>query len=399
MIIVIADDLTGAAELAGMALRCNLSVEMITELHLQTQPDVLVIATDTRSTNEKEAIEIITEATRWAIALKPSFLFKKIDSVLRGHVLAEVQTQLAETGFKKALIVSANPSLDRTIVSGIYYYKGQPIHLSSFSSDPEFPITTSDVVTMLGANDKVVQVKKPGDHLPATGIIVGEVETSEDLAQWADHDLTETLIVGASGLFNALLQKMGYKASTQNDAGNIVMQGPNLFVCGTSFQKSRNAIKQLEKEGGPVAYIPLALLLEESEQLINKWSDEVVSLVQTYDKAVMAIEAEYQGTFSIDALHLRTQMAKAAKQIVQQITITNLFIEGGSTASAILKETGISRLIPTNEIAPGSIRSYAPQQALHIIMKPGSYDWPKDVWALTSNKHHLPYEPSKLTPG
>ena len=56
MIIVIADDITGAAEIAGVALRYGLNTTLtIGYADVPKAKDVWVIATDTRSENENKA--------------------------------------------------------------------------------------------------------------------------------------------------------------------------------------------------------------------------------------------------------------------------------------------------------------------------------------------------------
>ena len=47
----------------------------------------------------------------------------------------------------------------------------------------------------------------------------------------------------------------------------------------------------------------------------------------------------------ISVLHLRTIMAKVVNKIVRETGIRELFIEGGSTAAAILNELNIVSLI------------------------------------------------------
>ena len=49
MIIILADDFTGAAEIAGIALRYHLAAELHTTIQPEFDMDVLVIDTDTRS--------------------------------------------------------------------------------------------------------------------------------------------------------------------------------------------------------------------------------------------------------------------------------------------------------------------------------------------------------------
>ena len=94
MIVVIADDFTGAAELAGLGLRYGLRVEMSTVVNQDTDAELLIIATDTRSVSKDEARQEMEKATCEILKLKPELIFKKVDSVLRGHILAELTAQL-----------------------------------------------------------------------------------------------------------------------------------------------------------------------------------------------------------------------------------------------------------------------------------------------------------------
>ena len=93
--LVIADDITGAAEMAGIAhchgqqvrLLCSLCCDQVAAEKTGTT----VIATDTRSMTEGEAV---AETRRLISHLLPlsTPLFKKTDSALRGHVVAELKT-------------------------------------------------------------------------------------------------------------------------------------------------------------------------------------------------------------------------------------------------------------------------------------------------------------------
>jgi len=58
--------------------------------------------------------------------LHPDIIFKKIDSVLRGHIARELEAQMHVTGRRKAVIVAPNPSVGRKIVNGRYYVDSLP---------------------------------------------------------------------------------------------------------------------------------------------------------------------------------------------------------------------------------------------------------------------------------
>src|ERR1035437_26642 len=174
MIVVIADDFTGAAELAGIGLRYNLRVEMNTLVNLQSKADLLVIATDTRSMKRQEALLEMEMVTKEVARLNPTLIFKKVDSVLRGYVTEELLVHIHTLNHTRALVVPANPTLGRTIINGQYFLNQEPLHLSDFSNDPEFPIKTSTVVELLGDKGIPVYSQTYNEPLEHEGIIIGD---------------------------------------------------------------------------------------------------------------------------------------------------------------------------------------------------------------------------------
>ena len=87
MIVVIADDITGAAEMGGIGLRYNLDVVLSDDVNISCNPDLLVIYTNTRSMEKKEAAALMKELTAKAKELKPSFFYKKIYSQCKCNFL------------------------------------------------------------------------------------------------------------------------------------------------------------------------------------------------------------------------------------------------------------------------------------------------------------------------
>ena len=64
MIVVIADDITGAAELAGIALRYGLRVSLSNEIKKSEGFDVLCLYTNTRSVQKNDAVAMMKEVTQ-----------------------------------------------------------------------------------------------------------------------------------------------------------------------------------------------------------------------------------------------------------------------------------------------------------------------------------------------
>lgn len=382
MIAVIADDLTGAAELGGLGLRYNLAVEIATEVDVYSKAELLVISADTRSISEKDAVAKIKKITRELLALEPALIYKKIDSVLRGHVVAELTAQMEAMQLSRSLVIPANPYLERIIKDEQYYFKGQLIHLSSFSHDPEFPILSSSVADMLRAKGGNVQVIQQDQSLPSTGIAVGEVEKDNDLKLWAEKIDKNTVLAGAAGFFAAVLDKMHVQGKgVDNQAANNVRL-PMLFVCGTTFNRSRTLIREVKANGGPVSYMPETILTspEVLEAPMNDWSDEVAELVSANGKAIIAIE-ESTVSAQANSNDLRQKTAYAVNRILQKTQIKELVVEGGSTAASIIRKQHFSRLFPVSELSPGVIRMRVEgEEELFFTIKPGSYNWSPQLW-------------------
>src|SRR6187402_1741100 len=238
MIAVIADDFTGAAELAGISLRYGLKVELCVGIVEYKNADVLIVSTDSRSLKKNEAIRTTEELLKRIIELKPKLIYKKIDSVLRGYVLEEAKVQMKLMNNSRAFIMPANPSLHRTIRNGDYFVEGVKISETGFAHDPEFPIATNSVKEIL---DNEVEVIRCKDELPGKGIIVGEVGEVKDYSYWADKANEETVLIGAGDFFTALLNK--YYQSQQKK--QFEMLSPHLYVCGTAFKERKEFIKKL----------------------------------------------------------------------------------------------------------------------------------------------------------
>jgi uncharacterized protein YgbK (DUF1537 family) len=382
MIAVIADDFTGAAELAGVGLRYHLAVELATAINPHTTADLLVIATNTRSLTEAAAVQEMEKHTRALLALQPGLIFKKTDSVLRGHILAETAAQLVITGCDKALLVPANPALGRTIENGHYFLHGQPVHETSFSYDPEFAITSSAIERMLRCKEEPVQTKKVSEVLPASGMIVGEATEEGDLHTWATRINNKTLAAGASGFFNAILATKYGTAQKKNatTAGNA--GAPRLFVCGTTFGTSRNAIQKIGAAGGPVCYMPDDIIqsVHSGRYSYVKWANEVVALVKQHGKAIAAIHADSTKDKPVQAPQLKEKMAGLVSEVLQRSMIQELIIEGGATAWEVIAQSGRTQFFPVQELAPGVVRMRAGNTTLHVTVKPGSYAWPPELW-------------------
>ncbi|SEE44329.1 four-carbon acid sugar kinase family protein [Jiangella alba] len=141
-VVLIADDLTGAAEsAAAFALRAPRIVGLDTWRSLRASHTSGVVAVDTDS--RYVSPELAAERCRAVLALLPpgGVVVKKIDSTLRGPLAAEVAA-LRELG--GLLVVSpALPALGRTVVGGVVLVDGVPLERSAAWAAEPRPAPTS----------------------------------------------------------------------------------------------------------------------------------------------------------------------------------------------------------------------------------------------------------------
>ena len=219
MIVVIADDLSGAAELAGAALNRGLTAEVQTTFTPATNADVVCVDADSRSLPDGEAARVVGEIAGAVANAKPEWIYKKCDSVLRGNVLAEVHAIMAATSHPRAVLISANPTRGRVIRDGEYFIHDQLLHTTAFASDPEHPRHTARVASLLGGDLNRVQTP--------------DATSTDDLVHQARRLATDTLPVGGVEFFDAILatRKPAQNRVAESRVATRATQGAALLVC------------------------------------------------------------------------------------------------------------------------------------------------------------------------
>ncbi len=381
MIAVIADDFTGAAEIGGVGLRHGFRVVIDTKVDKAADADILVIATDTRSLDPEQAAELVRRIMPDLLALNPGFIFKKVDSLLRGNVAAELLAQLDASGKSRALVVPANPDLKRTIREGVYYYDGVPLGEIEFNDGRG---NLSSLVTdLLGESAKGrAGIISAGNGFPDKELIVGNASCSEDLERWAARIDGGTIPAGGSGFFSAILKSLkGAPAET----GKQVALGKNvLYVCGSAFTPSRSLVREAREQGRAVIYMPerLFCVKDETGWLISKWAGEIAAALAKGERVVMAVGNLDCGDDENLSLKIREAIAETVEKVLQATSVDELMIEGGATSFSVARRLGYTRFYPVDELGPGTVRMKIEEQKdMYLTLKPGSYAWPGPVWA------------------
>ncbi|MBQ7423096.1 MAG: four-carbon acid sugar kinase family protein [Prevotella sp.] len=367
MIIVIADDITGAAEVAGIAFHYGLQTRLQTDVCRGFFVcDVLVIATDTRSMGAEEAgretRRVAKSLMEWAKnegfrLQKDLFLFKKTDSALRGHVVTELEVLLAETGYRRALWLPGNPSKGRTIENGAYFIDGIPLHQTDFSFDPEFPAKTAQL------KERFPELQK-WTNSDGMGVFYTDSSSLKDVSNAAETISNDTLPAGAADFFRAFLLKNGHpKAVASHD--DCKAKITKLILCGSTQSKPLSI---------GVAVFEMPTDVYEGRTPAEQWAEELLPDYERERSAILTFGNNAHRTGKEAAVYLRHAMAGVAASLIRRQTPEELIVEGGATAFCLLQKLGWNTFQITREIAPGVVRMRA-ENGTFVTMKPGSYAW------------------------
>ena len=383
MIAVIADDFTGAAEIGGIALRLGWNAIIDTRVVKDTETDILIIATNTRSMPPQEARKIIRELTLQLLGLQPQIIYKKIDSVLRGNVGEELLEQMDISQKRRALLIPANPSLKRIINEGIYYYEGLPLKHSTFADNVKHRISTSNVIELMGERSaKSTVVISKGEPMPDTGLIIGNTIDETDLDHWAGRLDGETVMAGGSSFFNALLRKIKVNDLPADPVG-FAFGKKAIYVCGSAFPLSRSVVEDARKAGQYVSYMPTRMFCNPADQAayMAQWEGDIIKGIEASGAVIIAINNIEEPRIENISSELGKTIATVVGNVLQRVQLDELVIEGGSTASSVINKLKYTKFHPTQELAPGVIRMKVEEnKGLHLTMKPGSYNWPSSIW-------------------
>ena len=280
---IVADDLTGALDAAapfasrGARARVVIALdhlEQCLEAWQEDCPPVVAVNTESRHLPEQEAANRVAEASRLLARLSPDIWFKKIDSTLRGQVLAESLAMAHAIG-RRLLVAPAVPAHGREMRDAVVWVEGAPLEITAYGADARSR-------PLLGPLDRAymaagVPMQRwravPGQELPDANCVV-DSSTSRELAYLYDAVYRQPnywLLVGAAGLATAVAQRLfGPPCTLSMLPGDVTRclyaLGSRSPRAGAQYQRLRQGVPGLAAEavlGDPpaAAKAPVRLLV------------------------------------------------------------------------------------------------------------------------------------------
>ena len=408
---VSADDLTGANDTAlqfhlkGANTQILLSDEI--ELLNLKGTQVWAISTESRNVDSNTAYEkVVKIANMFKEKLNPDFLYKKIDSTIRGNIAVEILGILSVFEYDASIIVPAFPAEMRTTVGGYHMLKGIPMERTEMACDPHSPIRESHLPTLLrtqlpdkysdivgqielktvmkGAGPILQKIKELIDS--GKRIIVADAVSTVDIEQIAlalNKSDSRILPAGAA----AFAQCLGEYWFSDIENEHIIKTLPSLpkfIVSGSATQITANQIERLENsdEFDNILAVNLdikTVLSGVSDEL----TDRVVSNLNLGNTVVVhtsELIKDFDG-FSDDSFNAELTKANLADVItdflaeltrrVTSKTEAILITLGGETSYKCCQAIGAHQLQLVDEVAP-AIALSMDYKAQWIVTKSGN---------------------------
>lgn len=383
MILVVADDISGAAEIAATGRTFGLTAQVQIKSAASSSAELVVVDTDTRHKTGNPARDIENVLKTYGTT-SIEWHYKKVDSVLRGNVSSELCAMMQTLKKNRTILAPANPTKARVISNGQYFIDGRLLHETDFANDPDYPAASSKIVDLLNAPSDCPVHLRTWDTFTGNehGIVVAEAQNTNDLIRWSEALDEHTLAAGGSDFFRAILNKKLSSNRIPSDMNTTAVSGKKLFVCGSTSETSRKAVAEAGNSGFPICPLPDALFKNTpaDDTMIKQWADDVLEALSKSDRVIIAIPQKAVRDSGL-AENLRMKTAALVQKVLNTAKIRELFIEGGATAEGVLRALDCLRFDVLAEYAPGVVQMRtAGQKEQYVTIKPGSYPWPKKIW-------------------
>lgn len=387
---IIADDLTGSLDTGLQFRKKGLTTLVPLQAKKIDRPaQVLVINTDSRNLPGKIAYE---KVYRVAQGLKAKFIYKKIDSTVRGNVGREALAILKAKKLPKSIVIPSIPSQGRQVERGILYVHGVPLLKTPYARDPFHPLSSSRLPQLLHKETGLAiglitlkQVRKSPRSLAEAitrkkeQILVIDAKEQSDLKNIASawQLISEKVLpCGSVGLAQEIASLLDIKREKERRK-YIFSKGPLLIVSA-----SRNPLtaKQLKRVREIFKFSLIEPDLRRSMQ--KKWlKAEQVLLSRRVKEGLTRdggaiLTTTFQEHLTGKEKLIPNFLGQIVALLLSEIQLGGLILTGGDLAMGVCGHLSASVLSIEEEVLPGipfSLLLDGPYQGLRLVTKAGGF--------------------------
>jgi len=400
----IADDFTGATDLANMLVRGGMrTVQSIgiptAEMAAGLDADAIVIALKSRTTPAAEAVEESLAALEWLRERGCEQIFFKycstFDSTAAGNIGQVSEALLAKLGSDFTLACPAFPENGRTIFRGHLFVQDQLLNECGMQNHPLTPMTDANLVRVLQSQTQqkvgllrydsiakgVEGVRSKIAELRADGVkmAIADALSDADLYTLGEACADLPLLTGGSGLALGLPGNFRKAGKLRDiDAAQLTpVAGGEVVLAGSASVATNGQVAAwLEAKRPALRINPLELaagrpVVEQALEFARKAGETVLIYATSSPDEVKAVQqqlgVERAGAMVEDALG---QIAKG----LLNAGVRRFVVAGGETSGAVVQALGVQLLQIGAQIDPGvpaTVSSGA--QPLALALKSGNF--------------------------
>ena len=408
----IADDVTGATDLANNLVRAGMRVVQTIGVPVQPVEDVdaVVVALKSRTAPVADAVAQSLAAAHWLRAQGAAQLYFKVcstfDSTPAGNIGPVAQALLADSGDTFALVTPAFPENGRTVFKGHLFVGDLLLSDSPMRHHPLTPMTDANLVRVLQAQVRgatvglidhravaggVAAVQARIATLRAEGVVfaIADAVCDDDLRTLAAASSSAfaalRLVVAGSGLAIGIPALHGLAPSAAA-AELPPAHGARAVISGSCSSATQAQVAAFQSRGGEsfaIDPLQLAAGVDLAAQALA-WAQPrlgpapVLVYATAAPDAVRAVQAQL-GAERAGAL-VEAALARVAVGLVAA-GVGQLLVAGGETSGACVQALGVAQLRIGPQIDPGVPWCHVPGRSshppphppLHIALKSGNF--------------------------
>ncbi|XBS70241.1 3-oxo-tetronate kinase [Acerihabitans sp. KWT182] len=406
---IIADDFTGATDIAGFLVENGLSTVQLNGVlapGFSVDTEAAVVSLKTRSCPAPQAVAESLAALRWLRARGCSQFFFKycstFDSTDRGNIGPVTDALLAALGQEQTVIAPALPVNGRTVYQGYLFVMDQLLSESGMRHHPVTPMTDSNLIRLMES-----QADGRCGLIPAAVMDRGAAAVRERLAALRDegiryvvldalheqHLLTQgealrdmPLVTGGSGLAIGLARQWLKTAQAAHGPGTPPAQAagaPQGRLCVVlSGSCSTMTQRQVARYSGqaPTVHVDAARCLEDAEGYaleLARWVEnhaggELAPLVSATaePETLQHIQRQWGADNSSRAIE---RLFAAVAMALRQRGFQRFIVAGGETSGVVTQALGIAAFHIGPVISPGVPWVRSTDHAISLALKSGNF--------------------------
>ncbi|MCX7260747.1 MAG: four-carbon acid sugar kinase family protein [Burkholderiales bacterium] len=399
----IADDFTGATDLANNLVRAGMRVVQtigIPNAPLSAEVDAVVVALKSRTIAPQDAIDQSLQALQWLQTQAAQQIYFKycstFDSTAQGNIgpVTEALMQALQTDF--TIATPAFPDNGRTVFKGYLFVGDVLLNESGMQYHPLTPMTDANLVRVMQAqctskvgllNHKTIalgtaSIGQEITNLKQQGVRIAIVDavSNDDLMRLGPALKGMPLVTAGSGVAIGLPQNFGLLPTPQ---ASVLPKASGLqaVVSGSCSQATNRQVAHFKATGRPAFLIDPLHLKGSWEDLVQEalaWAQGHLASgpVLVYSTATPESVQAVQSQLGVEVAGHQVEQALAAiaRGLVQQ-GVHQLVIAGGETSGACVQALSIEQLQIGPQIDPGVpwCHAHTPMGGVHITLKSGNF--------------------------